>query len=226
MIPIVVSPTAVAVAVRGVLEIKPSKTNLLNLQKRLDFATKGVNFLELRREQLILQLREVWKEYVKLREEFISLFKTSLHLLNSSYEEMGKNELNLISNLSRIQYTPKIEIQYKRKAGITIPQIKYELVQEEKLPAYTFENTSHFLDDLIKSLKIFFNKIIEFSEIEDSILKHAINYKKINRRINGLKNMIIPKLKSNIKQIKEILEEIERESYIRLKKTKDLIIKK
>jgi len=199
---------------------------LLSLKKRLDFATKGENFLELRREQLIIQLRKVWKEYIKLREDFLSLFKESLKLLNFTYEEMGKNELFLISNLSRIQYTPKVEIQYIKKAGITIPQIEYELIQEEKLPAYTFENTSHYLDDLITTLKIFFSEIIKFSEIEDSILKHAINFKKVNRRINGLKNMIIPKLKSNIKQIKEILEEIDRESYIRLKKTKDLIIKK
>ena len=199
---------------------------MLNLQKRLNFASKGASFLELRREQLILQIRHIWKDYVELRKDFLSLFKTSLKILNSTYEEMGKNELYLISNLSRIQYTPKIEIQYKKKVGITIPQIQYELVQEEKLPAYTFENTSHYLDDLIRTLKIFFNKIIQFSEIEDSLLKHAIQYKKINRRINGLKNMIIPKLKSDIKQIKEILEEIDRESYIRLKKTKDLIIKK
>lgn len=199
---------------------------MLSLKKRLDFATKGENFLELRREQLIIQLRKVWKEYIKLREDFLSLFKESLKLLNFTYEEMGKNELFLISNLSRIQYTPKVEIQYIKKAGITIPQIEYELIQEEKLPAYTFENTSHYLDDLITTLKIFFSEIIKFSEIEDSILKHAINFKKVNRRINGLKNMIIPKLKSNIKQIKEILEEIDRESYIRLKKTKDLIIKK
>ncbi|MFX0138413.1 MAG: V-type ATP synthase subunit D, partial [Candidatus Hodarchaeota archaeon] len=58
------------------------------------------------------------------------------------------------------------------------------------------------------------------------ILKVAINFKKINRRINGLKNVIIPNLESTIKQIKEILEEIERENYIRLKKTKDFIIKR
>ena len=163
---------------------------------------------------------------MNLREEFLSLFKESLKILNLTYEEMGKNEFYLISNLSRIQYTPTIEILYKKKAGIIIPEIKYELIQEEKLPAYTFENTSHYLDDLIITLKKFFKRIIQFSEIEDSILKHAINFAKINRRINGLKNMIIPKLKSDIKQIKEILEEIDRESYIRLKKTKDLIIKK
>jgi len=57
------------------------------------------------------------------------------------------------------------------------------------------------------------------------LLKVALSFKKINRRINGLKNVIITRLGSNIKQIKEILEEIERENYVRLKKTKDLIIK-
>jgi len=196
------------------------------LRKRLDFALKGESFLELRREQLMILLREIWKDYNELREEFLTLFKESMKLLNLTYEEMGKNELYLISNLSRIQYRPKIEILYKKKVGITKPQISYELIQEEKLPAYTFENTSPYLDDLIITLKKFFHLIIEFSEIEDLLLKQAINFKKINRRINGLKNMVIPQLKSNIKLIKDILEEIDRENYIRLKKTKDLIIKK
>lgn len=196
------------------------------LQKRLAFADKGENFLEFRRKQLIFELRKLWKQYKANRKEFLSLFKKSLKLLNLTYEEMGKNQLFLISKLSRIQYKPKIEIQHKKKAGIMIPKIKYELIQEEKLPAYTFENTSHYLDDLINVLKIFFEQLIQFSEIEDLILKHAINFKKINRRINGLKNLIIPRLKFNIKKIREILEEIERENYIRLKKTKDIIIQK
>ncbi|TKJ24271.1 MAG: hypothetical protein CEE43_00885 [Promethearchaeota archaeon Loki_b32] len=196
------------------------------LQKRLAFADKGENFLEFRRKQLIFELRKLWKQYKTNRKEFLSLFKKSLKLLNLTYEEMGKNNLFLISKLSRIQYKPKIEIQHKKKAGIMIPKIKYELIQEEKLPAYTFENTSHYLDDLINVLKIFFEQLIQFSEIEDLILKHAINFKKINRRINGLKNLIIPRLKFNIKKIREILEEIERENYIRLKKTKDIIIQK
>ena len=196
------------------------------LQKRLAFADKGENFLEFRREQLIFELRKLWKQYKINRKEFLTLFKKSLKLLNLTYEEMGKNQLFLISRLSRIQYKPKIEILHKKKAGIIIPKIKYELIQEEKLPAYTFENTSHYLDDLINVIKISFEQLIQFSEIEDLILKHAINFKKINRRINGLKNLIIPRLKFNIKKIREILEEIERENYIRLKKTKDIIIKK
>jgi V/A-type H+-transporting ATPase subunit D len=138
---------------------------------------------------------------------------------------MGKNEINLISKLSRIQYKPRINIQNVKKLSILISQVEYEIFEEEKLPAYTFENTSHYLDDLIISLKDFLECLSKFSEIEDLMLNVSINFKRINRRINGLKNVIIPKLKLDIKKIKEILEEVERENYVRLKKTKDLIIK-
>ena len=195
------------------------------MKKRLDFAIKGQNFLEFRREQLIFQIKTLWKNYGIHRKDLIKLFKKSFNLLIHTYEEMGKNEVNLISKLSRIQYKPRINVQTMKKMGIVVSQVDYELYQEEKLPAYTFENTSHYLDDLQIILKEFFNKIIEFSEIEDLLLKVAISFKKINRRINGLKNVIIPRLESSIKQIREILEEIERENYVRLKKTKDLIVK-
>ena len=60
---------------------------------------------------------------------------------------------------------------------------------------------------------------------EDLMLKHALNFKKINRRINGLKNVIIPRLKLNVKRVRAVLEETERESFVRLKKIKDIIIK-
>lgn len=153
------------------------------------------------------------------------LYKETLGSLIQTYEEMGKNEVNLISKFSKIQYKPRVNIQTKKKMGIVITQVDYQLFQEKKLPAYTFENTSHYLDDLLLNLKNFFKNFIEFSEFEDLLLKVASAFKKINRRINGLKNVITPRLETQIKQIKDILEEIERENYVRLKKTKDLIIK-
>ena len=197
----------------------------MSLQKRLNFAVKGETFLEFRREQLIFQINELWNNYNTLRKKFLNLFSRSLRYLNQSYEEMGKNEINLISKLSRIQYKPRINITNVKKLSILISQVEYEIFEEEKLPAYTFENTSHYLEDLIISLKEFLECLSKFSEVEDLMLNVSINFKRINRRINGLKNVIIPKLKLDIKKIKEILEEVERENYVRLKKTKDLIIK-
>ena len=195
----------------------------MNLNKRLNFAVKGENFLKFKLEQIMIEVKENWNNYIKNREIFIELYKETMITLNHTYKEMGKRNFNLISKLSKIQYKPKINIQYIKKIGTLIPILEYELIREELLPAYSFENTSHYLDDLIIILVKFFEKLIILAKDEDIMLNLAKNFKKINRRINGLKNVIIPELIYDIKKIKDILEENERENYTRLKATKDLI---
>jgi len=197
----------------------------MSLQKRLSFAVKGESFLEFRREQLIFQINELWNNYNTLRKEFLALYNSSLKYLNQTYEEMGKNNLKMISKLSKIQYKPRIKLTNIKKMSVLITQVKYEITEEEKLPAYTFENTSHYIEDLIMTLKNLLDCISRFSEVEDLILNVSFTFKRINRRINGLKNIIIPKLKVDIKKIKEILEENERENFIRLKTVKKLILR-
>ncbi len=197
----------------------------MSLQKRLTFAVKGENFLKFKLEQIIFEIKKNWDNYLKQREIFLELFKETMIKLNQTYKEMGKREFNLISKLSKIQYNPMISINYIKKIGTLVPIIDYKLIREESLPAYSFENTSHYLDDLIILLIKFFESLIIFSQSEDLLLKLSLTFKKINRRINGLKNVIIPELQIDIKKIKAILEEIERENYVRLKNTKDLITK-
>ncbi|MFW9773032.1 MAG: V-type ATP synthase subunit D [Candidatus Thorarchaeota archaeon] len=207
-------------------EFKPTKTNLMSLKKRLNFAVKGESFLEFKQEQLIFEIKKLWDVYKTQRKEFIKYFIQIMIKLNQTYKEMGKNNFKLISGLSKIQFKPFINVKYKKQIGNLIPSIDYELIREEILPAYSFENTSHYLDDLIIMLVDFFDKIINLAEIEDIMLKHSLSFKRITRRINGLNNIIIPELNIEIKKIKDILEEIQRENFVRLKNTKDLIYKK
>lgn len=197
----------------------------MSLQKSLIFAVKGENFLKFKLEQIIFEIKKKWDNYLKQRENFLKLYKDTMIKLNQTYKEMGKREFNSISKLSKIQYNPKIAVNYIKKIGTLVPIIDYELIREEKLPAYSFENTSHYLDDLIILLIKFFESIIIVAQSEDLMFKLSLNFKKINRRINGLKNVIIPELQIDIKKIKAVLEEIERENYVRLKNTKNLITK-
>ncbi len=173
----------------------------------------------------MVEIKENWDNYLECREIFIDLYKETMIKLHQTYKDMGKRDFNLISKLSKLQYKPTIDVTYFKKIGSLIPVIEYELIKEELLPAYSFENSSHYLDDLIIVLEKFFEQLIVFAKLEDVMLKISLSYKKINRRIRGLKNVIIPELQFEIKKIKEILEENERENYVRLKKTKDLITK-
>ena len=173
----------------------------------------------------MFEIKENWVNYFKSREIFIDLYKDTMFNLNQTYKEMGKRDFSLISKLSKLQYKPKIEVKYIKKIGSLIPVIDYKLIREELLPAYSFENSSPYLDDLIMILEKFFEQLIVYARLEDIMLKLSLSYKKINRRIRGLKNVIIPELQFEIKKIKDILEENERENYVRLKNTKDLITK-
>ncbi len=173
----------------------------------------------------MVEIKGNWENYLKSREIFIDLYKETMIKLHQTYKEMGKRDFSLVSKLSKLQYKPTIDVKYFKKIGSLIPVIEYKLIKEELLPAYSFENSSHYLDDLIIVLEIFFEQLIIFAKLEDIMLKISLSYKKINRRIRGLKNVIIPELQLEIKKIKEILEENERENYVRLKNTKDLITK-
>jgi len=195
----------------------------MELQNKLKFAEKGKDFLEFRREQLIKIINEYWNEYQTQQKEFLSLFRSVMLLLNQTYKEMGKKNFKIISSISKIRFEPQLNLKYAKKAGIIIPYIYYELLQEKQLPAYSFETTSHYLDDLIILLKNLLEPLMRTAEIEDVLLKFALNFKKIDRRINALKNIIIPNLQLDIKNIRDVLEEVEREEYVRLKIIKDKI---
>ena len=193
--------------------------------KQLDFVKKGENFLEYKQEQLMEQINHTWTDYKNSQDNFYDLYRKSLLGLNNTYKEMGKRRVKLISKISEIQFKPFINIKYTKEIGILFHYINFELKQEKKLPSYSFDNTSPQLDELILILKEFIDKLILFAEKEDIILKLVFNFKKISRRINGLKNVIKPELELNIKTIKNTLEELERENFVRLKKTKNLVKK-
>lgn len=196
------------------------------MQKKLQFATKGEKFLEFKREQIIRQIKETWEEYLDLRAQFLDLYRKSLITLNRSYKEMGKRDFILISNLSQIQYHPLVSTAHIKKLGITTSHLDISLSMDNKLPTYGFDDSSHFLDDLVLILIEFLHTMKDFAVQEDLLLKSSQNFNKVNRRINGLKNVVIPQLRLDIKKIKEKLEEYDRENFVRLKKTKDLIEKK
>ena len=139
---------------------------------------------------------------------------------------MGWQNLFLISKVKKKINKPELRIKYKTHITSTIPKFEIKPSVKEALPVYSLLDTNDRFDDFINfDLKKFLEVLIKFAEIEDIMLKYADNYKKVNYRINSLEKIVIPDLKTNINRIKGNLEESERENYVRLKKTKNIINK-
>ncbi|TFF63604.1 MAG: V-type ATP synthase subunit D [Promethearchaeota archaeon] len=204
-------------------KVKPTKSNLLRLEERLEFVDKGKDFLNYKREQLIREIRNLWVEYKSQKRTYYKVLAKVMLKLNDTYKTMGKGNFVIASKMSQIQYKPGANISFLKKIGLVIPKIDLNLDRGDKLPSYSFENTSKDLDELTDILPEFVENLVLLAETEDVLIKFGENFKKINRRINGLKNVTEPKLKEQIKKIEKILEDNERENLVRLKKTKELI---
>ena len=85
---------------------------------------------------------------------------------------------------------------------------------------YGFLGTTARLDDAAKSFEESLLEIIKLAEVETSVRGIAEEVEKTKRRVNALEYIVIPRLKATIKHIEMRMEEIERESFLRLKKIK------
>ena len=113
-------------------EIKPTKTNLIDLQRKVDFAIRGERFLEYKREQIIFQIKKVWEEYKTNQNKLNNSYKKSFVKLNQAYKEMGKRDFILFSQMSKIQFSPKIDIKYKRKKIAIYGDVTLDITLKQK----------------------------------------------------------------------------------------------
>ena len=99
--------------------------------------------------------------------------------------------------------------------GVEIPSIIFE--EQDNTLQYGLYGTTSAVDETIIEFNNIKKKIILLAELENTIsrLNKAIN--KVTTRSNALKDIIIPNDKKIEHEIKNILEEREREEFARLK---------
>ena len=62
--------------------------------------------------------------------------------------------------------------------------------------------------------------ILELAQMQNTMIRLKKSMEKVQRRANALKEIIIPKDEKKAKEIQDILDETEKEEFIRLKKLK------
>jgi len=88
------------------------------------------------------------------------------------------------------------------------------------------DGTSSALDEASKRFEELIEIIFKWSEIEISVWRLANEIKKTQRRVNALENIFIPDYQQTVKAIEEVLEENDREEFIRKKKVKSVLTRK
>lgn len=199
--------------------VKPTRMELLKLRKRVKLADKGHKLLKEKRDALISEFMVVIKEYKNARKSVEENLKGAFHNLLMAEVLLGSRDLEQISGITLRDIG--LDFMTKNIMGVSVPIMKVDnLVRRINERGYGFLSTNAKLDDAAKNFEESILLIVKLAEVEESVRRIAEEVEKTKRRVNALEYIVIPRLKATIKHIEMRMEEIERESFLRLKKIK------
>jgi V/A-type H+-transporting ATPase subunit D len=203
--------------------ITPTRMQLLELNQRLELASKGYELLSEKLEALTGELLTSVNKYKEKRERALTqtlLAQTEFRKLEI---QLGVSNLRgIVSNYSRISY---LDSKKRSLMGISVPMfsLREEAHDINEVEIYPVKNTSAKFDESIKLFQGSLQAIIELAEIQSTLSRLAKEIIETKRRVNALNYIIIPRIEATIKWIRLTLAERERESFVRLKKVKKKI---
>lgn len=192
----------------------PTKGNLIMAKNTLKLCRQGYDLLDKKRNVLIREITDLSKKASSLQEDIDRLFPEAYQALQHANIALG------ISNVERLSYgVPQettVRIRARSVMGVEIPICDYNN-STSGVPMFGFGQTSSTIDDAFSRFNRVKDLIVHLATIENAAYRLASAIKKTQKRANALKNVIIPRYESLVKQIQETLDEREREEFARLK---------
>ncbi len=201
------------------LNIKPTRSELIKLNKQIKLAKSGHSLLKKKRDGLILEFFEVLKSAKTVRKELAQRYKEAQKKLNIA--RTLYTDLRLRSLALAIQDTPTIDLETKNIMGVKVPKIESkQIVKTLAQRKLGIAGSTAVIDEAISAYEKLTQDIIKAAEVETTMKKLLTEIEKTKRRVNALEFSVIPKMEAMKKYIKFRLEELERENIFRLKRVK------
>jgi V/A-type H+-transporting ATPase subunit D len=199
--------------------IKPTRSELIDLKKRIKLSQSGHKLLKMKRDGLILELFEILEKAKNIRSEVEKQFALASQRLALAKSVEGVVVVK--STALALKDNPKLELQSKNVMGVVVPKIEAMSVRKKlNEHGYGIIGTSSRIDEAVDSYEILVEKIILAAEIETTMKKLLEDIEKTKRRVNALEFKVIPELNDAQNFIVLRLEEMERENTFRLKRIK------
>ena len=196
--------------------IFPTKSNLIQCKKSLELASLGYELLDKKRFVLLREMMSLMSDLEGIQNQIDGSFAAAYRALQKANFAVGQGEMMSIAGAR--EYPDDAAIRFRSVMGVEIPIVTLE----EEIPSmyYGAGVTTAAVDDAYLGFLRVKRLTAMAAALENSVYRLAYAIKQAQKRANALKNIIIPRLESNIKYISSALEEKERDSFTVLKSLK------
>ena len=203
----------------AIRDIKPTRSELIELKKKIKLAGGGHKLLKMKRDGLILEFFELLNKAKDVRSELDAAYAAANEKIGLAKAVEGT--VSIKSTAFALKDIPNIELESKNIMGVVVPKIESSQIRKNLCKrGYGIIGTSSCLDEAVEAHETLVEKIIVAAEIETAMKKLLDDIEQTKRRVNALEFRVIPELTDAERFIELRLEEMERENTFRLKRIK------
>ena len=202
------------------LDIKPTRSELINLKRRIKQTSSGYNLLKMKRDGLFFEFRTLLAEMIAAKEELVGTYRDAL----KSIALASSIEGGLAVKSAAIAATtgPEVTVSRRNIMGVVVPKVDgTNLTTTVETRPTGIIGGSPYIDESADYYSILIAKNVKAAEMEATLKKLLEEIEATKRRVNALEFVVIPEMKEAQSFIQLRLEEMEREETFRLKRFKN-----
>jgi len=200
-------------------DIKPTRSELINLKRRIVLSERGYKILKMKRDGLIIEFFKVLETAKDSQSGLLEKYLRAGQMM--AFAETVEGAIGVKSAAFSVQEVPDIRVASKNIMGVVVPEIESSKVRKSLVDrGYGLLGTTSAIDEAASAYEDLVEAIIESAEIETTMKKLLDEIESTKRRVNALEFKVIPELTEARDFIKMRLDEMEREELFRLKKIK------
>ena len=193
-------------------QVVPTKSQLLATKKSLKLSKKGFEILDRKRNVLVREIMSLLSKAAEVQDRIDTTYEVAYEALEMANITLG----NTGELASTVPFDDNLNVAYRSVMGVELPMVALEDSEIGGIPFGLISSNAPLDDALVKFTEV--KKLTaELAEIENSVFRLSVAIKQTTRRANAIKNIMIPRFKSEVKFITEALEEKEREEFSRMK---------
>jgi len=200
--------------------VSPTRINLIQTKRTLRLAISGRDVLERKRDILLRELRNSIYEAERIREELLEALAKAYQGLKEANMAKGSETIANVAMGSSLE--ADFLLDFRSIMGVIVPLVEFQSKLDVK-PDYGFANTSAELDKAFKQFYNVLKLIADLARVEGTTFQIAYDVRRTQRRVNALNYVVIPLYTNITKRIELVLEEKEREEFVRTKLIKRLV---
>jgi V/A-type H+-transporting ATPase subunit D len=199
------------------LKVAPTRGNMVRIARSLVQARSGHDLLEQKRQVLMMELVRHIEAAKTVQADVERLFSRAYGALQRANISLGIDSVEEIAEAVPLE--EGVTIRLRSVMGVEIPEV--DPLPDKAPPATSFHDTNAALDEAFLAFREVLALITRLAQTETSVLRLAVQIRKTHRRVNALEKIIIPDQKASVAFIADVLEEQDREDFVRMKIAKD-----